>query len=447
MFIDNISQLAKACALSGGDKIKWTVRYAPSEDAELWEMQANYGTGNWEEFKKEIYALYPGSTGDRKYSVANLETLTEKQATIPMESSEEFGRYYRTFSKISTFLKKKDKLTDREISAQFIQGFNYSFRVKVHAQLKAQSPTHHTDDSYTLQEISKAALLLLSCNQGINAGLEPESIPTVKRETFDASNFSVNQSNLSMTALAQELVKHMELLKTLTAAPPSQSYRLRDNNCNFCSEAGHYINNCPHAFEYVNKGKCKRNADGFMVLPNGERINARTAPGKNLRERIDNWIAANNVNANINSNTVSSNFVEATELQSQMSYTWMEPEVDEVDAPNLTEREIEEIGMLESLIASTQKKVDETKKKMVRSGPTTRSSARQEALAPKQPNPVTRVTKDVPGIQPGGASAPQFRYHTPIEDATTISRIADQALNVSVTLPIRDLLSISPNVR
>ena len=40
-FIDDISQLAAACALSDQDKIKWTVRYAPSKDAELWEMQPN----------------------------------------------------------------------------------------------------------------------------------------------------------------------------------------------------------------------------------------------------------------------------------------------------------------------------------------------------------------------------------------------------------------------
>ena len=61
-FIDDLSQLTAACALSDQDKIKWTVCYAPSEDAKLWEMQATYETGNWEEFKKEIDALYPGST-------------------------------------------------------------------------------------------------------------------------------------------------------------------------------------------------------------------------------------------------------------------------------------------------------------------------------------------------------------------------------------------------
>ena len=450
-FIDDISQLAAACALTDQDKIKWTVRYTPSEDAELWEMQTNYETGNWEEFKKELYALYPGSTGDRKYSVANLEALTEKQATIPMETSEEFGRYYRAFSKVATFLKKKDKLTDREISAQFILGLSYSFRVKVRAQLKSQNPTHHTDDPYTLKEISTAALFLLSCNQSDKIEPEPESTPTVKRETFDASNFGFNQSNLSMAALAQELTKHMDLLKTLSVAAPvqqSQSYRARDNNCcNFCSDPTHYINNCPHANDYINKGKCKRNAEGFMVLPNGERINARIAPGKNLRERIDNWHTTNNVSANININTVSSNFVEATHLQDKMSYTWMEPEAEGEDVPHLTEREIEEIGMLESLIASTQKKVDETKKRIAKSGPTTRSSARQEALSPKQAYPKASISKEIPATQPSGVPAPQFRYHTPIEDPSLISKVANQALDGSITLRFRDLLSISPDVR
>jgi len=204
-FIDDINQLATACTLTDQDKIKWTVRYAPTDESELWEMQPSYATGD---FQKELYALYPGSTGDRKYSVANLEALTEKQATLPMESSEQFGQYYHAFSKISSFLKKKDRLTDREISAQFILGFNYSFRIKVRAQLKAQKLTHHTDDPYTLAEISTAALFLLSCNQNFSVQTEPET-PTVKRETFDASNFGFNQSNLSMAALAQELTKHM----------------------------------------------------------------------------------------------------------------------------------------------------------------------------------------------------------------------------------------------
>jgi len=61
-FIDDISQLAAAspaCALTNQDKIKWTVRYAPSEESELWEMQASYENRTWAEFEKDLYGLYP----------------------------------------------------------------------------------------------------------------------------------------------------------------------------------------------------------------------------------------------------------------------------------------------------------------------------------------------------------------------------------------------------
>ncbi|KIM45760.1 hypothetical protein M413DRAFT_7873 [Hebeloma cylindrosporum] len=94
------------------EKIKWTVQYAPTDESELWKMQPNYATGRWDEFQKEIYALYPGSAGDHIYSVANLEALTEKQAILPMESSEQFGEYYRAFCRIAFFLKKKKRLSD-----------------------------------------------------------------------------------------------------------------------------------------------------------------------------------------------------------------------------------------------------------------------------------------------------------------------------------------------
>ncbi|KIM37972.1 hypothetical protein M413DRAFT_30618 [Hebeloma cylindrosporum] len=216
-FLDDINQLSTACSLTNAEKIKWTVHYAPADESELWKMQPNYIAEKWEEFQKELYALYPGSTRDRIYSVVNLKALTEKQATLPMVSSEQFGEYYHTFCKVAFFLKKKDQLSDREISAQFILGFIYPFRVKVRAQLKAQKPTHHTDDPYTLKEISDIALFLLSCNQNFAVLTEPE-VPTVKREIFDASNFSFKNSNISMETLAQELLKHMNLL---SASPPA----------------------------------------------------------------------------------------------------------------------------------------------------------------------------------------------------------------------------------
>ena len=183
-----------------------------------------------------------------------------------------------------------------------------------------------------------------------------------------------------------------------------------------------------------------------MVLPNGEWINAQIAPGKNLWERINNWHSTNNTNINIVS-TVSTNFVEASHLQHNIDYTWMEPEHKDDDAPLPTKREVEELEMLESLIATTQKRVEETKKRIIKSGPTTRSFAHQEEQAPKQsilaPRNIEKPCKQPASTGP----APQFRYHTPIKDSALIAKVVKQALDVEITLPIQDILSISPDVR
>lgn len=101
-------------------------------------------------------------------------------------------------------------------------------------------------------------------------------------------------------------------------------------------------------------------------------------------------------------------------------------------------KEIEEIGMLESLITS--------KKRFIRPGLDMKSSAQKEAMAPKQAAPATRIDKEIPAAQPNEETAPQFWYHTPIEDSTLVSKVAKQALNVQATLPIKDILSISPDI-
>jgi hypothetical protein len=97
IFLDEIEQLAKTCGLTPKQTIEWTVRYAPSKENELWDAQDAVGTGNWIQFKSELYDLYPGSTGDRKYSVMNLTALVEKQAANSIQDAEEFGSYRRSF--------------------------------------------------------------------------------------------------------------------------------------------------------------------------------------------------------------------------------------------------------------------------------------------------------------------------------------------------------------
>jgi hypothetical protein len=128
-------------------------------------MQEAIGINNWEQFKKELYELYPGSTGEQKYLVTSLQSLIKKWVSDPIDTAEEFGIYHHSFLMIASFLKNKSWLLDREISFYFLEGLDQLLRSKVHGQLWVENPMHHTDDPYTLAEISTAALFVLSCNQ------------------------------------------------------------------------------------------------------------------------------------------------------------------------------------------------------------------------------------------------------------------------------------------
>ena len=191
---------------------------------------------------------------------------------------------------------------------------------------------------------------MLSCSQSDKIEPEPEPIPTVKHEAFDASNLAqgFNPAKFSMAALVQELMKHINIPQAVAPAQqtscPTQAYRPRDAD----------VTN--------------------------------------------------------NAYTVSTNFVEATHLQNEMKYNWIKPECEDNLYQSHNKHEFEDIGMLKSLIATTQKKIDELKRKLKIYKP-----ALQAISAPKQTIPVTRIN-EMPIGQRNEGNASQIRYCAAIED-------------------------------
>ena len=90
--------------------------------------------------------------------------LSKKQTLIAIQNAEDFGTYHRSFLKISSHLRNKSHLSDRETSLYFFEGLDQSVRDQVQDQLKAENPKHHTDEPYPLAKISTTALFVLSCN-------------------------------------------------------------------------------------------------------------------------------------------------------------------------------------------------------------------------------------------------------------------------------------------
>ena len=84
-----------------------------------------------------------------------------------------------------------------------------------------------------------------------------------------------------------------------------------------------------------------------------------------------------------------------------------------------------------------QKKIDNAKKKAEKKkqdkgGVATRSKPQEKEIEKNKTHTGT---------------GPQFRYVTPIEDPSLIKKIAQQSLDLLITMTARELLSVSLNIR
>ena len=155
-----------------------------------------------------------GSNSKKKYMICTqapkektntLRALVNEQKSIPIEDAEDYGAYHRSFLIISNFLASKSRLSNREISHYFLQGLEQSFRYKVEAQLKAEYPKRHPEDSYTLQEIKSAALFYLSCFPEIQQKAPPISSISNKNEDLHQSH---KKHKLIIEAVVEAITKN-----------------------------------------------------------------------------------------------------------------------------------------------------------------------------------------------------------------------------------------------
>jgi hypothetical protein len=268
---------------------------------------------------------------------------------------------------------------------------------------------------------------------------------SIKKEHHNLTKIDHNflNGNLNISTLVSEIIKQLNSQAPSTqgnqASVPTSGQRVHSFCCVFCSEIGHFLkgctgelDRCATAVEYIQKGLCMAGDNGQIVLPNGEKI---YAPEKNIKERLDYW------NKN-NAPSVSTNFVGVTEASKVSGFIWTE--VDEEDLPQVTQRDIEELEILESLVSLTQKKIGNTKQKISTQSkdknakPATK--ARQEAekktlQQDKQLEQLTRTTE------------PQYRYVTPIKDPGLAKDMIKQTLETLVMISTRKLLSLAPDIQ
>lgn len=306
-YFEELDRLLAAAAITTTVQQKeYACRYLDIDTAELWEQIPEFQpTSSYVDFKTAVIKLYPGAEGDRRYSVADMDSLIGERARLGIYSVTDLGTYHRSFYMITKFLIGKGRLSDTEVSRAFLRGFQPELAQKIAVRLEIKLPDHHPDDPYDLNDVHAAAEFVVQRGNTSTAMPKPTSAkmtePSVKTE--DLTNF--------LDKFAQTLIKALAPV-TQQNAPSSSAFRPpyqrlgESDKCHFCGQAGHMLMQCEIVEQFIRDGKIRRNAENKIVLPGGAYV-PRIIPGNYLGERVDEWhrrnpgqLATGHLNSNAN---------------------------------------------------------------------------------------------------------------------------------------------------
>ncbi|KAJ2911443.1 hypothetical protein MD484_g8971, partial [Candolleomyces efflorescens] len=550
-FMDEYEDLCREHNHPADEWIESFTRYAPdSETRELWKAFAKTlkPTDGWTEYRTTVIENTPGAGEDRRYTVADLDDLAVTYRVKTMRTRAQFNEYWRKFYLIASYLFDQGVISKKDKSEKLLSGLPDGLQRRVRAQLRIQFPTHHPNDPYELKNIYEAVTFILTAfdteinNEfddiligGNRAVRAPEPIPVpvapavsgaTTRQIYDATRLPEPPSQ--MDKFMNTFSNMMETFTNALVNNQGGNDR-RDNprammrfgnggnggfgsgggggfgfgngggggfrqrtGCNFCSQEGHYIRECPVYEDYVSRGLCKRDPWGRVCFPDGMGITMGNSSGKDFAERVDNWHRARSAPSNT---VVSSNLFDVVE----------EPEIlpvatsfiEEVAAETgENEVDADDVAYYEALVQEGQQKLAAARHKMqLRSGgrgsyvPTTTSDTRKHAGVRKEAKDntlakdksATSEVSNTSGREPAGDtdarrnqkvvsfnpipsfvppitpesfpksqivnSAPQYHYTTPIEDPRVVQKLVDRSLDSTITITTRELLSVAPDVR
>ncbi|KAI5997611.1 hypothetical protein F5J12DRAFT_928970 [Pisolithus orientalis] len=242
-YFDDIIDFCDGFGLSDGpERIRFALKYAPFESADLWSHFVSSSQGDWARFTSEITQQYPELQEITRNKFYKLRKVLASSETI---STSSLGEYYRIFCRLSLSLEKEHGLLPH-LTSSFFYGFPPEFRQEL---LEFHDPPAQT---FTVPSLIAAAGRVLALGDGL---WKSRKVDSSRAQPPHASD---NRS-------------------------PRRSYSF----CFFCGLSGHIRAGC-HSFKsYLASGKCLL-VDGRVVLPTGLEI-PREVAGRTLRDRLDNW--------------------------------------------------------------------------------------------------------------------------------------------------------------
>ena len=295
-YFDELEMLLAKCGITDEqEKKKYSRIYVDIDTSDLWQsLPEHNATSSFADFIKAVFELYPGSEGDRKWVISDMDKLIGEQLRLGIHDTAGLGIYYRAFYTITSFLRDKNRISEAEQSRAFVRGFQADLWTHISRRLELKFPDQYPDEPYLLKEINEAAKFVLHGTSPTQLNLRDSSWTT--SSTVSQSGIKSEDLTSFLDKFATTLIRALAPVTghsssssshdhTHTPDPSGSSDKYK---CKFCSEKGHYNIDCPTCARYISEGKIKRNTDDKVVLPSGAYI-PHSIMGENLRDRIDEY--------------------------------------------------------------------------------------------------------------------------------------------------------------
>ncbi|EED84101.1 predicted protein [Postia placenta Mad-698-R] len=264
------------------------------------EERTSSPTKSYNDWKADVRALYPGADDTRKWSLADMDQLIGERARIGIHNAADLGCYYRDFMAITKHLIAQHRLSPIEQSRAFLRGFQPALLTRLETRLHLKHPDHYADDPYTMAEIHAAATFILhgtsstpttAANQATaSTSNTSTTVPPGMIKTEDISMIIESLSRTIATLIqptTHATHNHAPAPRQQAAVHVHENSRV-EQTCHYCGNRGCRVGTCEFAEIDIRDGKCKRNTEGKIVLPNGS-FCPRTIPGLTIRDRIYEW--------------------------------------------------------------------------------------------------------------------------------------------------------------
>ena len=176
------------------EKIENISQYCSRKVREVLEGLPALTSNRWSTFKNDIRKFYEADRETKRYKLNDVEIYVRKTRQRPIKNLEQWNHYNRGFIRIVGWLRKEQRISERETNFFFWKGIHKAFRQKLENRILIRHPTFSTQNPFTISMVCEAAESLLSRDRFDNERL-PSDEEDDTHHTSDTENESDSDSS------------------------------------------------------------------------------------------------------------------------------------------------------------------------------------------------------------------------------------------------------------